>query len=231
MCLVCLGSGGCVHAYQPMTGMQTPIVIDPQQRNFEHVELDLYCQAGDHLDGIQAGVLCGKVATLFEVQGAIVHPRVDSQPPAHLDEPDDTTGEPRDVRLTVELRARQTYTDTHQLSWLICLGSLTFAPGIVETTFAQDVVISDDSGFLLLSDTLEGRLVRRFGIGPWVGNGVLNLLWRDDEDKLTEEAVSQDVSRDLYGQLSQLVFNASMRAEVLRPVVERSEATADGEGL
>ena len=65
---------------------------------------------------------------------------------------------------------------------------------VTDYTFAQDISIRDETGFLLIRDTLTGRFVRRFGFS-------------DD----TEEAFS----RDYYGQLSQLTLNAKVRRQVL----------------
>ena len=87
-------------------------------------------------------------------------------------------------------------------------------PAVSESTFAQEVVIRDGSGALISSDTLQGRIVSRFGVGTWGVNKVLDLGWREPADELTGDAAKRDLSQDLYQQLSQLVFNAKMRWEV-----------------
>ena len=109
------------------------------------------------------------------------------------------------------------------LSVALCAASFTLVPAIEESTFAQDVVVRDSSGVALVSRSLEGRLVRRIGFGPWAGNKILDLLWRDDEEEV-HGAAGRDLSTDLYQQLSQLVFDARMRSEVLRQIPSRVRA-------
>ena len=66
---------------------------------------------------------------------------------------------------------------------------------MTDYTFAQDVTIRDENGFLLAKDTLTGRVMMRMGF--------------------FEEA-KDDFTRDYYGQISQMTFNAKLRRQVLR---------------
>jgi hypothetical protein len=220
-----LGSG-CARAvvvvYQPVSGLHRAVAIDPQLPNFTDTRLDVRCIRGPLLNDAQAGVLCDRVDALFSNQGAVVHtyvgegPLDPDGPVAVLDDvgAGSTAAEPR-TRLSMELRSRETEASNHPFSWVLYAASLTLVPGVIESSFAQEIVIRDDSGFLLVSDTLEGRIVTRYGVGPWLGNGLLDLA-RKKEDRLGEDAASKDLSADLYRQLSQDVFNAKMRARVLR---------------
>lgn len=215
------GMGGCVHVYQPMSGLHEPVVVDPQMPNFEGMYLTVRCLPGDFVNRQETSALCRKVATLFENQGATVNTvqslgQADeirwgqAAPEAQVD---DSNPNPTND-LTVELRGRQLHQAKYPVSWAMCVSTFTLFPGISESTFAQDVVIRDGNGFLLVSDTLKGRLIRRFGLGTWVGNKILDLTWRKDDDKLTGEAANEDLSRDLYGQLSQLTFNAKVQWQI-----------------
>ena len=94
--------------------------------------------------------------------------------------------------------------------------SFTLVPTIAEFTFAQEVTIRDGAGFVLASDSLQGRFVRYFGLGVWAVNSALDFLVRSDEEKLTGDAAQQEFTRDFYRQLSQLAFDAHMRSLVLR---------------
>ena len=200
--------------YQPMHGLHGPVVVDPRLPNLTSTQLDVHCVPGDALSGQQASMLCQKVGALFENQGAQVRTHIAEGSSDDDDGFEDSlTGAL--TALTVELRARQLHHAKHPLSWVATVLSLTLVPGVTETTFAQDVVIRDDSGFLLVSDTLEGRLVTRFGFGSWASNALLDLA-RDDADKITGDVASRQLSSDLYRQLSQLVFNARMHAQVLQ---------------
>ncbi len=225
--LVCSVTAGCVRIYQPMSGLHRPAVVDPQAANFEDLRLTVHCVPGGLLSRGDASSLCRKVGTLFENQGAQVTiidtvGRSDAIEEGLTEEAGEESSEPQ-TDLTLELRARKLHEATHPLSWVLCIGTLTLLPGITEATFAQDVSIRDGNGFLLVSDSLEGRMVERFGGGPWVGNWLLDVVWRDKEDRLTGGAADRDLSADLYQQLSQLTFNAKMQWQVLR----ESEASVD----
>ncbi len=201
---------GCVRAYQPLSGLNGPVVVDPTLPNFEDVHLDVHCVPGDALTRPEASILCRKLQVLFENQGASV---VTHASEGETEAPEQVPDRP--VRLSVELRARDLHESRHAVSWALCIVTFTLLPGVLETAFAQDVVIRDDSGFLLVTDTLEGRLVERFGLGTWAGNALLDLTLRDDDEKVTGEAAERALSSDLYRQLSQLVFNARMHARVM----------------
>lgn len=211
------GGSGCVHVYQPLSGLHRPVVIDTGLANFEGVRLAIYCPAGDGLNPSEAASLCRKVGVLFQNQGAEVSTSIRDNRFR-----DDGIGEgqaaaeeaPTD--LVLELRSRELHESNDPLSWLLCAGTFTLVPAVTEFSFAQDVIIRDGDGFVLLSDTLQGRIIRRFGAGAWAGNKVLDLIWRDDEDELLGDAAKRELSQDLYQQLSQLVFNATMRLDVLK---------------
>jgi hypothetical protein len=60
--------------------------------------------------------------------------------------------------------------------------------------------------------------VRYVGVSAWVGNTAMNYLVREEEDRVLPETASEHLSDDLYRQLSQLVYNAKVQSELLRPV-------------
>lgn len=222
---------GCtVHVYQPLSGLHRPVVVDPQAPNLEDVRLHVVCPPGDFVSPSEARMLCERVGKLFEIQGARVttatdrplgDPELGESPSVEGAEAGNVAAAPT-TDLVLELRAHELHTANDTLSWVLCFATGTLVPAYTESTFAQDVVVRDGTGFLLVSDRLEGRIVRSFGLGTWAGNGLADLVWRKKEDELTGKAANADLSADLYGQLSQLVFNARMRWQVLR------EATPDG---
>ena len=205
--------GGCVvRVYQPMSGMHQPIVVDPQSPNFEDMNLTVHCLPGEDLSVQENTALCQRVETLFENQGASVR-MIDT--PGMFEEELEGPGGPSD--LTLELRSRIVFKNDSALSWLLCIGSFTILPAIDESMFAQDVTIRDSAGFLLLQDTLKGRVIRKFGAGTFLGNFVVDTVARKKEERITgSEVAKKDLSQDFYGQLSQLLFNAKMRWEVLQ---------------
>ena len=214
-----LSGAGCVHAYQPMTGLQSPVVVDPQAANFVDLRLSVYCLQGDLLDPQEAVTLCQNIGLLFENQGAVVQTSTtarglrDAELADELGQAAEAAG-PAD--LVLEIRSRQVHQSNDSLWWAASISTLTIVPAITESTFAQDIVVRDASGFVLVSDSLQGRLIRRFGVGAWAGNAVLNKLVREEPDKVTEDTAGENLSEDLYRQLSQLVFNADVQRKLLQ---------------
>jgi len=215
---------GCVQTYQPMSGLHRPIVVDTKAANLVNMAVLVHCVPGDQLGPQDAARLCRNVGALFSSQGAQV--RTVSEKTLRTDDAldglDSTENSSDGAELVVELRSRRIHESNDPLLWLLCYSTFTLVPAVTEFSFAQDVTIRDGEGFLLVTDTLQGRLIRRFGVSVWAGNKLLDWLWREDEEQLTKEAANRDLSDDMYSQLSQLVFNAKMRQQVLL------EATPEG---
>jgi hypothetical protein len=227
MGLVVAATSGCVTAYQPLSGLQRPTVIDIQAPNLEGLRLRVDCVIGDFLDRREAETLCRRVSALFTNQGAKVSTTFDLDAAA----PERAAGKSRaaapppaesapaaSVRpsydLSVQLSTRLLHEETNQLLWVLSFMTFTLAPATAEYTFAQDVLVRDETGFLLASETLTARLVRHFGLGYWGLNRVLDWT-REEPDRLFGDAGVRRLSRDFYRQLSQLLFNARMRLDVL----------------
>jgi hypothetical protein len=202
---------GCVTVYQPLLSLQRPVPIDPQLANFQGQRLLVRCVPGEYLRPADAQRLCIKVRSLFAVQGAEVEVEVpiEGRPggPAQAElRPD----------LSIELRSRLLHQDNSKLLWFLSVFSFTLVPTIAEYTFSQEVTIRDSAGFVLASDSLQGRFVKYFGVGVWAVNRVADLLVRADADELTGKHAPLEFTRDYYRQLSQLTFDAHMRSLVLR---------------
>jgi hypothetical protein len=211
--LVALAQGCIVRVYQPLSGLHDPLVIDPTLPNLADTEITLACPAGGGLTDAEASSLCDNVRALFENQGATVITRDGDAP--------EPPAAPR-TQLSVVLRSRTTNNTKHPLSWALCIVSIGVLPAVVEESFAQEVSIRDARGSLLLTDVLEGRVVERYGFGPWFGNVLLNLT-RAKDDRLDQDVASRDLSTDLYGRLSQLVFNARVRAQMHDSALAQAE--------
>ncbi|MBS1152785.1 MAG: hypothetical protein H6Q89_4483 [Myxococcaceae bacterium] len=201
---------GCVTIYQPLVTLQRPAVINPEYNNFDGLQLLLRCLPTDYTDSGDSEILCQNLRTLFTNQGATVQVEV---PEAELPPAEEGTARPD---LVIELTSKQLHSENSALLWVLCYASLTLIPAVTEATFAQDVVLRDADGFLLGSESLQGRFVRYFGLGYWGINALMDLIVRPKEEKLTGAAAKTDFSRDFYGQLSQLAFHARMRQLVLR---------------
>ncbi len=207
-----LSGSACITVYQPLTGLQRPIAVDPQLANFEGLRLRLSCAKNDFVSKSQADTLCRKVTTLFANQGASVETEDDLP---LLEEGEAAPPGPA-YDLYVELTARQLHEEGNTLNWVLCFATGTIVPAVSEYTFAQDITVRDAEGAVLASDTLTARFVRYFGGGIWWVNTMLDWFVREDEDELSDEALERDFSKDFYGQLSQLVFNARIRHAVLQ---------------
>lgn len=219
-----MGSG-CVHVYEPMSGLHRPVVIDTHAANFTDLRLDVVCPAGGAVNSAEAQLLCDRVGKLFETQGATVTTAASRGAGATGE--DDAVPEAAvpATDLVMELRSRELHTSNDPLSWILCMATATLVPAVTESTFAQDIVIRDSTGFLIASDSLQGRIVRTFGLGTWAGNALLDVVWRKKADELTEKAMTADLSADLYTQLSQILFNAKMRWRVLQEATPAGRAT------
>jgi len=209
---------GCVRVYQPMSGLHQPVVVDPTAPNLAGVGLAVRCVPGKELNHTESAALCRRVGTLLENQGARVTTSIsaatEEDPYAALIE-EQSDAAPVTTELSLELRAERTHRANNMLSWAIAVGTLSLVPARLESSFAQTVTIRDANGFQLVSDTLEGRIVHYYGVGAVVGNFVLDLLWRDKDERLSGNTAKRELSADLYGRLSQMMFNARMQAEVL----------------
>lgn len=219
LCLA-LFAPGCIHVYQPLEGLHTPVVVDPTAPNFDDLQLTVFCADDGWLNYAERSGLCRKLGVLFENQGARVQTflsaaeaSTDALDGGPLD--DDERPEP-DADLVLELRSRKIYQNNPTLSWLLFSLTSTILPGVEERHFAIDATVRDGNGFLLATETFEGRVVSKYGVGTWVVNKLADATWRDRSQRLSGDTASQELSRDLYGQLSQLMFNAKMQWRVLR---------------
>lgn len=183
---------GCVTSYQPMSGLHRPVAIDTDYANFADLSLTLHCLAGPVLDASQARDLCRKLSRLFENQGCAVETRTSTGRPSDSDEAPGAG--PARTALNMRLSSRL----IHEVETDLILWSYW-----TDYTFAQDVVVTDETGFLLVQETLTGRFVTRLG------------FFSDTEE---------DFSSDYYGQVSQLALNAKMRRQVLRESAQPGEA-------
>lgn len=200
-------AGGCITVYQPLRSIQRPVAIDPQMRNLVGVRLSLYCIPGGDVDRSGAKLLCRRVDTLLAQQGATVVTFDDGA----VEEPGDGNA----TDLHVELRARLLHKEKNNFLFVLSYMTATLVPAYSEYSFAQDVTIRDSTGFLLASTSLEARFVRYFGVGIWGLNWLLDRLVREEPEKVGGRSANRDFSRDFYGQISQLVFNAENRRRVL----------------
>ena len=211
-------SAGCVPIYQPLRGLNTPVVIDTQVQNLAGVRLTVHCVPGGMLTPLTAQELCQKVGVVFENQGALV---TTVATPGGLDgglddRPEVAGSAMPETDLDLEIRTKVIHQAHNPMLWVLCVLTLTIVPSSTEYTFEHDVVIRDGTGFLLAEETLQGRMVQQFGIAAWAGNGLFNWVWRSDEDDITYATMKQDLSTDLYRQLSQALFNAKMQWLVLQ---------------
>ena len=184
---------GCMSVYQPVSGLHRPVAIDTAVANFPGVAFDIQCLPAKHVvTEAEAEDMCRKLTQLFENQGARVETRIT---PGRIPELEDEVAEeaapdegPVTTKLSVRLSSRLLHKDVVNILWW----KIT-----TDYIFAQDIVIRDASGFLLVQETLTGRFIRRLGFS---------------------RGANLHFSKDYYGQLSQLAFNARMRRTVLDEV-------------
>lgn len=211
---VILGLPGClsVTVYEPLLGLQRPVVLRTDAANFEGQRILVRCVPNDYMDSSEMDGLCGLVRTAFSNQGAEVEVEVPRDGAVR----EDSEERPSPKDLTIELSSRLLHEDNPPILWFLSYITLTLVPVITEFSFAQDVRITDGDGGLLVSDSLQGRFIKYIGAGVWAVNGLLDLAVRKEDEKINENTLKDDFSRDFYGQLSQLAFHARKRSQVLR---------------
>lgn len=214
--LALLLAGGCVTVYQPLTSLQKPTAVQRSETTFAGQRMLIRCYSGDYLNRADAQRLCTKVASLFANQGAEVEALV----PYAEGGLTEVAGEPAD--LIVELRSHLQHLENPSLMWVACALTCSLVPGYTEYSFTQDISIRDADGFELASDSLQARFKMYTGAALWTVNRILDLLVREESEKLTGGAAERDFSHDFYRQLNQLAFNAKVRAEVLSSFQEGS---------
>lgn len=218
-------ASSCVTVYQPVTSLQRPTVIDPASPNFKDMNIRVRCvpDAQGGADTGESEDLCRNMSALLSNQGAHVQTEVpedaDKPPQISENEEDESAAKdkkPRDTQpdLTIEIKSRKLHNDNSPWLWALCYLTLTLSPAITEATFAQDIVISDAEGFVLLSETLQARFIRYFGFAYWGINALMD-LFRPKGEELIGNNHRRDFSRDFHRQISQLTFNATMRERVL----------------
>lgn len=215
-----LSGSACITIYHPLSSLQRPTVVDPTRRNFEGLDLEVRCFSGGALDDESADRLCGRMEQLFGGQGASVSvwsPRGGMRG-ASADDGLQGEGEaaPKTVPdLVLELRSREIDNEANVGQQIFSALTATTVPASREYIFAQDVVVRGEGGFVLASDTLRARFVRYIGWALALGNWLLDVTVRDEDEELTR-AAKTDFSNDFYRQVTQLVFNARLRNELLR---------------
>lgn len=225
--LVVATAAGCVTVYQPVTALQRPPSVDPSAQNLAGLHVLVRCVPSEGADQGESSELCQNMSALYSNQGARVDTEVpdeqglgiernEAEGPEQWAQPGQAAAPPSRPDLIVELKARRVHEDNSAALWVLCLATFTLVPAITEATFAQEVMIRDADGFLLVSDTLQARFIRYFGLAYWGINGLLDLIVRPKGEGLTGNNHKRDFSRDFHGQMSQLAFHAVTRAKILQ---------------
>lgn len=197
---------GCVTVvYQPLRGLQRPVMLGLDEANFEGVHVQVRCPPGPFVQAGDAQKACRKVQQVFSNQGAVI-------------DPVGTVGQPGVARpdLIIDIESRLLSDETDRLLGLLCIATYTLVPWVTDTSFTQDITIRDGDGTLLLADSLPARFVTYTGVGVWAVNALLDVFARPASERLSGDAQFAVFSQDFYAQLSQLAFHARTRALVLR---------------
>jgi hypothetical protein len=224
--LACGATSGCVTMYQPLTSLQRPVAVDPTIQNFAGTRMLVRCTPSEYLDDYDSQVLCRTVGRLFQNQGATVDTEVPVAGRAARERDEDQRPD-----LIVELSSRLLNQQESVVLWILCISTSTLVPAVSEFSFAQDIRVRDASGTVLVADSLQARFTRYTGIAVWGVNWVLDLIVRPEGERLTGDIPNREFSKDLYGQITQLVLNAQMRSTVLRGFEQRATPTPPPDGV
>lgn len=207
------GASGCtVTLYQPMKGLHRPLVLERSPTTFEGLRVLVRCNAhDDFMPRGDAAKLCRFLSTSFTQQGAESEWVVAQG--ARFVQPEVFDGKPPDLTLEISSRIEHEY--DYPVAQVVSLLSLTAIPSFREQTFSQRVVVLGRDNSVLAEDFYRQRFVQYDGCLVWSLNWVLDWLVRSEENKVSGDVGKKDFARDFYGQTSQLVFNASVRSELL----------------
>lgn len=206
-------------AYQPLSGLHTPAVVDPTHPNLVGVRVTLACTSDALAARESARRLCERVEQLFEVQGAVVDLR--DLGPAPIGAAADPALPPTDVHLRVALHEDRPQRDAHPLTLAASLLTATLAPWMQEERIGQAVAVRDASGVTLQEDAFEARVVTSAGVAVWAGNVIADRFWRPEELHVTRDAAWKQLSGDLYQQLSQIVYDAAVQQRLRQQAAAR----------
>jgi len=184
---VVLFGSGCLTVYQPLSGLHEPVAIDTSFANLEGLGVGLRCVDGGPLDRSEAEDLCLKVSKVLENQGAVVRIHKEGRLPGEEGFDGEAATPPA---LNLRLSARMLHEEE---------SSFLFWSWLDDYTFAQDLVIRDEAGFLLIQDTLVGRFQRQIN-------------WNNDDG----DTAAKEFTADFYRQVNQRTLNARMRRQLLR---------------
>lgn len=214
--LVALCASGCVTVYEPLVGLQRPVAIDAEQPgNFDATTVLLRCHAGEN---VEADVLCRNLRSSLTKQGATVTTEVVK--PQRSVPKDNREATPEFI---IDLTSKLVSQTDGTLSVLLCIASFTLIPATLSATYAQELTVRDQRGFLLGQLSLQERFVESFGLGVWAINGLIDLIDRPKSEQVTGEGFKAEFTKDLHAHLAQLLHNARVKTRVLNafePVAE-----------
>lgn len=199
-----------VTVYEPLRGLQRPVIVDAAADNFAGSRVYIRCFTNADMPPGDADKVCRNLATVLRQQGAETEttvPRDAGGAGGSFD------GNGPDLIVDVDSKIEHEY-DYPALAAISGL-TLTLIPAIDEQTYTQRVVVRGRDGSVLVSDSFRARFVNYTGIAIWSINWLLDWLVRDDAQDMSGDAPKKDFSRDFYQQTAQLTFNARVRSDVL----------------
>ena len=195
-----------------MGALQQPTLLNPADPTFEGTKVLVRCIPGEDMPAGDAQKVCRNVANALRQQGAdtetVVPRALDDGLPAQAF---DGAG----ADLSVEITSRTEHRYDYPALALAYVVTLSTVPAVEEETYAQDVVVRSRNQGVLASETYRARFVTYTGWLFWSANWLLDLAFRDDDDDLTGDVANKNFSKDFYAQISQLAWNARVRADVL----------------
>ena len=232
--MICIPSSAWLSAcvtvvYQPLSAIRQPVSIDIRKLNFEGFTLDIRCQSGALLGPEDANKLCRSVSADLERQGASVRTEevnlqvIDRNDPS--ENADSRQSSDKDAasqndalksKLVVELSAKRVRYLKNSWYGPLSFYTLTLVPLVEDVTDEQRIIVRDESGFVLADQSFQIRFIEYWGLGYVALNAAANLLFRTDEEKITEGTAGQLMTTDLHRQLSQVVMNAGARQMALK---------------
>jgi hypothetical protein len=192
--------------------LQRPTLVDPASPTFNNSRLLIRCMPSEDLPAGDAEKVCRSLSSSFRQQGAECETAVPRQPD---DAQPHLAFDGRGADLIIDITSRTEHAYDYPALAIASVVTLTTVPVIEEQTFSQEVTVRGRNRSVLATETLRARFVTYTGYAVWGLNWLMDWLFRDDDNDLSGDVANRTFSNDFYRQISQLVFNARVRSDLL----------------
>lgn len=218
LAVIGLGCGSVsTYYYQPLSGFQAPLAVDIRKPNLDGLRIEVRASVSPQLEKTEneGTVLANAVQDFLRNQGAKVSENdSDSEKVTNSENQNSPEVSPQALEMRLEVEVRRPFEQPNTWMWLPWVATFTLLPHKSEYILETEMRLSDGAGFLLSRQIYFARFVR-YTSPAYRVLSVLFDFFRKPEEKATVARLHQDFTADFYGQMTQQIYNARIRANVL----------------